>query len=117
MRACNRGPILTTRAAGYVRACAQEMDLLDDDAEVFKLIGPVLVKQDVSDAKATVNSRMDLLKRELCAGGSSSAALQASSRLLRRARVDEQLAAKEKEMEAARSKVRTCTQSRPPARN
>ena len=45
---------------------AQELERLNDDSNVFKLIGPVLVKQDVDDAKATVASRLELIERELC---------------------------------------------------
>ena len=44
----------------------QELERLNDDSNVFKLIGPVLVKQDVDDAKATVASRLELIERELC---------------------------------------------------
>ncbi|CAM9410890.1 unnamed protein product, partial [Phaeothamnion confervicola] len=46
----------------------QELDLLEDDAqasEVFKLIGPVLVKQDVGEARANVGNRLELIQREM----------------------------------------------------
>ena len=35
----------------------EEMDQLEDEAVVFKLIGPALVKQEVSEAKANVDKR------------------------------------------------------------
>ena len=34
--------------------------------EVFKLIGPVLVKQEPDEAKANVQKRIDYLQAELC---------------------------------------------------
>ena len=43
----------------------QELELLDDDANVFKLIGPVLVKQDLAEAKANVNKRLEYITAEL----------------------------------------------------
>ena len=43
----------------------QELELLDDDANIFKLIGPILVKQDPLEAKSNVSKRLDLIKGEL----------------------------------------------------
>ena len=40
----------------------EELELLDDDAGVFKLIGPALVKQDKSEALDTVNKRLDFIR-------------------------------------------------------
>lgn len=43
----------------------KELEILEDGCPVFKLIGPVLVAQDLDDAKATVNKRIDFIKTEL----------------------------------------------------
>ncbi|GAB9468450.1 hypothetical protein Gpo141_00005766 [Globisporangium polare] len=43
----------------------KELDLLGDDAKVYKLIGPVLLKQDVNEAKANVNKRLEFINNEL----------------------------------------------------
>ncbi|CAM9274848.1 unnamed protein product, partial [Hapterophycus canaliculatus] len=43
----------------------QELDLLEDDAPVFKLIGPVLMKQDLEEAKQNVAKRLELIQREM----------------------------------------------------
>lgn len=43
----------------------QELDLLDGEAKVYKLIGPVLLKQDVDEAKANVNKRLEFINNEL----------------------------------------------------
>ncbi len=43
----------------------REFDLLKDDAKIFKLNGPVLVKQDVSDAKVTVINRLKFFQSEM----------------------------------------------------
>mmetsp|Transcript_17115 Transcript_17115/g.19472 ORF Transcript_17115/g.19472 Transcript_17115/m.19472 type:complete len:130 (+) Transcript_17115:123-512(+) len=43
----------------------EELDLLEDDAEIFKSVGPVLVKMELSDAKASVKQRIDRFNTEL----------------------------------------------------
>lgn len=45
--------------------CAQELDLLEEDANVYKLIGPVLVKQDLAEANANVHKRIEYISAEL----------------------------------------------------
>nr|CAB3449456.1 unnamed protein product [Digitaria exilis] len=42
-----------------------ELELLDDGANVYKLIGPVLVKQDLAEAKANVKKRIEYISAEL----------------------------------------------------
>uniref|UniRef100_A0A0R3RPM8 Probable prefoldin subunit 6 n=1 Tax=Elaeophora elaphi TaxID=1147741 RepID=A0A0R3RPM8_9BILA len=42
-----------------------ELDLLEDDATVYKLIGPVLVKQDLIEAKQNVEKRIDYITSEI----------------------------------------------------
>lgn len=44
---------------------SQELDLLDNQNTVFKLIGPVLVKQDLDEAKATVGKRLEYINGEM----------------------------------------------------
>ena len=43
----------------------QELDLLSDGAPVYKLIGPVLMQQDLDDAKQNVAKRLDFIKGEI----------------------------------------------------
>ncbi|POM70098.1 Prefoldin subunit 6 [Phytophthora palmivora] len=43
----------------------KELDLLDDEAKVYKLVGPVLLKQDVEEAKSNVNKRLEFINNEL----------------------------------------------------
>ncbi|XP_076240915.1 prefoldin 6 [Calliopsis andreniformis] len=43
----------------------QEMDLLKPEDDVFKLIGPVLIKQDLEEAKQNVTKRMEYISSEL----------------------------------------------------
>ncbi|KAK3038741.1 hypothetical protein RJ639_028348 [Escallonia herrerae] len=45
--------------------CLKELDLLNEDANVYKLIGPVLVKQDLAEANANVRKRIDYISAEL----------------------------------------------------
>merc|ERR1712079_87126 len=64
----------------------EEIDRLEDDARVFKLIGPALVKQDTSEAKQNVDKRIDYISGEL-------------------KRHDEMLAALDKEQDELRSEL------------
>eukprot|EP01096_Ripella_sp_DP13-Kostka_P001387 TRINITY_DN11624_c0_g1_i1.p1 TRINITY_DN11624_c0_g1~~TRINITY_DN11624_c0_g1_i1.p1 ORF type:complete len:130 (+),score=66.71 TRINITY_DN11624_c0_g1_i1:12-401(+) len=42
-----------------------EMDVLDSDTIVYKMIGPILVKQDPVEAKNNVEKRLELITREI----------------------------------------------------
>nr|KJB14449.1 hypothetical protein B456_002G125400 [Gossypium raimondii] len=42
-----------------------ELDLLNEDANVYKLICPVLVKQDLAEANANVRKRIEYISAEL----------------------------------------------------
>ncbi|KAK2849460.1 hypothetical protein Q5P01_009294 [Channa striata] len=43
----------------------EELGLLDSTNTVYKLIGPVLVKQDLDEAKATVAKRLEYINGEI----------------------------------------------------
>uniref|UniRef100_A0A671WC65 Prefoldin subunit 6 n=1 Tax=Sparus aurata TaxID=8175 RepID=A0A671WC65_SPAAU len=43
----------------------EELDLLESANIVYKLIGPVLVKQDLDEAKATVTKRLEYINGEI----------------------------------------------------
>ncbi|KAM0939501.1 putative prefoldin beta [Dioscorea sansibarensis] len=43
----------------------KELDLLKEDANVYKLIGPVLVKQDLAEARGNVSKRIEYISAEL----------------------------------------------------
>ncbi|KAI5240720.1 hypothetical protein E4T47_08579 [Aureobasidium subglaciale] len=38
---------------------------LDDDANIYKLVGPILLKQEVSEAKSTVDGRLEFIQNEI----------------------------------------------------
>lgn len=42
-----------------------ELEFLEDDAKVFKLIGPILVQQDLVEVKANVGTRIDFIKKDM----------------------------------------------------
>lgn len=46
-------------------AVKNELDLLKPEDDVFKLIGPVLIKQDIEEAKQNVAKRMEYITSEL----------------------------------------------------
>ncbi|CAH1271577.1 PFDN6 [Branchiostoma lanceolatum] len=43
----------------------KELELLETDANVYKLTGPVLVKQDLDEAKANVGKRIEYIDGEI----------------------------------------------------
>ncbi|KAL1291157.1 hypothetical protein HN51_059705 [Arachis hypogaea] len=43
----------------------KELDLLNENANVYKLIGPVLVKQDLAEANSNVRKRIEYITAEL----------------------------------------------------
>ena len=43
----------------------QELDLAHEDAKVYKLIGPTLIKQDPVEARSNVNKRLEFINGEL----------------------------------------------------
>eukprot|EP00884_Botryococcus_braunii_P016373 jgi/Botrbrau1/3419/Bobra.0337s0052.1 len=43
----------------------KELSIVQDNANVYKLIGPVLVKQDPVEAKSNVEKRLDFIKGEM----------------------------------------------------
>ncbi|KAI8137128.1 Prefoldin [Fennellomyces sp. T-0311] len=44
---------------------SKEFEHLEDDANVYKLIGPVLVKQEKGEAVTNVKNRLDLITKEI----------------------------------------------------
>jgi hypothetical protein len=44
----------------------QELELLEKDAAVYRLIGPVLLKQEPEEAKMNVVKRLEFLQGEMC---------------------------------------------------
>lgn len=43
----------------------KEFAKLQDDETIYKLIGPVLLKQDRTDAESTVNGRLEFITKEI----------------------------------------------------
>jgi prefoldin beta subunit len=43
----------------------KEFGKLKDDETVYKLIGPVLLKQDRTEAESTVNGRLEFINTEM----------------------------------------------------
>ncbi|KAF1843843.1 Prefoldin beta-like protein [Cucurbitaria berberidis CBS 394.84] len=43
----------------------KEFDILDDDANIYKQIGPVLLKQDKTEAVMAVNGRLEFIDKEI----------------------------------------------------
>ena len=64
----------------------KELDLLEEDAQVFKLIGPVLVKQELVEVKTNVTKRIEFIKNDI-------------------KRLEDNVNAKEKEQEEVRTNI------------
>ena len=47
---------------------SQEMDLLNEDSKVYKLVGPVLVLQDFVMAKDNVEKRLEYIQKDMKRG-------------------------------------------------
>ncbi|KAF2851134.1 Prefoldin beta-like protein [Plenodomus tracheiphilus IPT5] len=43
----------------------KEFDILDDDANIYKQIGPVLLKQDKTEAVMAVNGRLEFIEKQI----------------------------------------------------
>ena len=43
----------------------QEMNLLPEDTQIYKLIGPALIKQEMSDGKANIEKRLDFINEKI----------------------------------------------------
>ena len=43
----------------------QEFNLMGDDAAVYKLVGPILAKQDVAESKTNVEKRIEYITKEI----------------------------------------------------
>ena len=71
----------------------EELGRLDEGADVYKLIGPVLVKQDLGEVKMNVKNRLALITKEV-------------------ERNDKAIQGKDKEQEAIREKVMQMQQAR-----
>lgn len=59
------GSVLAVILIMYVPPFHQELALLDGSNVVFKLLGPVLVKQELGEARATVGKRLDYITAEM----------------------------------------------------
>lgn len=44
---------------------AQEFDILQDDETIYKLVGPVLLKQEKFEAESTVKGRLEFIGSEM----------------------------------------------------
>ncbi|PTU17456.1 hypothetical protein P175DRAFT_0504748 [Aspergillus ochraceoroseus IBT 24754] len=47
------------------KSVQKEFTSLDDDANIYKLVGPVLLKQDKSEAMMSVNGRLEFIEKEV----------------------------------------------------
>ncbi|KAF8069492.1 utp7 [Scenedesmus sp. PABB004] len=58
----------------------EELDRLDEDATVFKQIGPALIKQDLVEAKANVCKRLEFIQGELKRVNDKQASIESRAR-------------------------------------
>ncbi|KAF2084503.1 Prefoldin, partial [Saccharata proteae CBS 121410] len=47
------------------RGVKSEFDRIEDDANIYKLVGPVLLKQDKSEAVMAVTGRLEFIEKEI----------------------------------------------------
>ena len=82
-----------------------ELKLCQEDAKVFKLVGPVLLKQDVEDAKNNVNKRLEFIKNESDKVAKKLSRKQAEAAELRQKIGEMQASMKQAAAEAAKAVV------------
>ena len=44
---------------------SQELEVVEEDGNVYKLVGPMLIKQDLVEAKANVGKRLEYITSEM----------------------------------------------------
>ena len=44
---------------------SQELDLINEENVVYKLIGPALIRQDLEEARQNVSKRVDYIQQEM----------------------------------------------------
>lgn len=49
----------------YSTDFTKEFASLDEEANIYKLVGPVLLKQDPTEARSTVDSRLEYIEKEM----------------------------------------------------
>lgn len=47
------------------KSVQKEFEKLSDDANIYKLVGPVLLKQETAEAKSTVSGRLEYIEKEI----------------------------------------------------
>ena len=63
----NKGVQKVPRSLSHrVASHHQEFSTLDDGAKIYKLVGPVLLKQDRSEAVLAVDGRLEFIEKEMC---------------------------------------------------
>ena len=57
-------PLCVLAPPSHTHAHVQELERLAPEAGVFKLVGPLLVRQDLVEARANVGKRLDFIRHE-----------------------------------------------------
>jgi prefoldin beta subunit len=65
MTQSNENDMVKKVAVRISKFTMQELELLESDAEVFKLIGPALIRQEKSEAISNVSKRLEFILTEL----------------------------------------------------
>ena len=64
MQGVSSRPRSVSKVVGFINL-PQEFATPDDDAKIYKLVGPVLLKQETAEAKSTVDSRLEYIEKEM----------------------------------------------------
>uniref|UniRef100_A0A7S1CKP6 Prefoldin subunit 6 n=1 Tax=Bicosoecida sp. CB-2014 TaxID=1486930 RepID=A0A7S1CKP6_9STRA len=91
--------------------CKEELEKLDEDTPVYKLIGPALVKQDPEEARANIKKRLAFIEGEMKRIEGAMAAKQAEMEVVRK-----QIGEMRAKIEAASGGGAGASEGRPAAR-
>jgi chaperonin cofactor prefoldin len=61
----NRAPSFHQKHRALAKPRNQEFASLKDDANIYKLVGPVLLKQDKTEAVLAVDGRLEFIENEM----------------------------------------------------
>lgn len=64
-RAASKSSPLLSKAGDQAANGRKEFASLDDDSNIYKLVGPVLLKQEKSEAVMAVDGRLEFIEKEM----------------------------------------------------
>lgn len=84
---------------------AQEFKTLQDDANIYKMVGPVLLKQDKTEANMAVDGRLDFIAKEMYVARQQRVFASRQTLMCYRERIEEKIKEIEQDSESKRMDI------------